>query len=72
MAGIDDLKTAVAAVAAGVTQAVTDINTAIALIAKLKASGGLSDADAEALATTLNSAVTGLATADTALKTSEG
>lgn len=66
MAGIDDLKAAVASTAAEITAASTSISTEIAAveaaIAKLQA-GGLSDADAEALAQTLQGSVTNLTTA---------
>jgi hypothetical protein len=71
MSGVTDLQTAVQTIAAGVTQAVTDINTAVTLIQQLKSTGGLSDADAETLAQTLTSAATSLSTADSALKGQE-
>lgn len=53
MSGIDDLKAGVA----NITQAITDLNTLVEqVIAKLK-QGGLSDADAEALAQQLHGGI---------------
>lgn len=50
MAGVDDLKAAVS----GIVTAITNLNTLVEqVIAKLKQGGGLSDADAEALAVQL-------------------
>ena len=70
MAGIDDLKAAVADVGTkvdGLTTAITaEIQVVEAVIAKLKA-GSLSDADAEALAQQLTGVSTNLSTATQAL-----
>lgn len=74
MSGFDDLKAAVAATASTLTTVSTDlgtvsgkIDTAIALIQSLRQSGGLSDADAEALAQTLTGSQQTITAAQTSL-----
>lgn len=74
MSGVDDLKAAVASTATNLTTVSTDlgavsgkIDTAIALIQSLRQSGGLSDADAEQLAQTLQGANTQVSAAQASL-----
>lgn len=76
MSGVDDLKAAVASTSATLATVSTDLGTvsgkidnAIALIQQLRQGGGLSDADAEALAQTLAGSQTTITTAQTSLDT---
>ena len=71
MAGVDDLKAAVAAIATALVALSTSITNEIAevtaVITKLQQGGGLSDADAEALAQQLQGSVTNLTAAQGSL-----
>ena len=60
MSGVSDLQAAVAAMQTSITASIAAQELILTEIQNLKANGGLSDADAETLATSVNASVAAL------------